>query len=89
MATTTLIKLDDHEKRIGALEKNDVKQDERIDTLRTDCKDFEDWRTDVDKIIVRMDVFIGAGKWIVASIGVFIIALLWAIFTHQVTLAFK
>ena len=48
----------DHEKRIGALEKNDVKQDERIGELRKDteknCGDlekFSSWRSDVDKVI--------------------------------------
>jgi len=88
--------IDDHEKRIVTIERTTDVHEERIRDLRGDVdKNYDaisrvnDWRMDVDKIIVKSAQAINIGTWIMAGFGLSVIALIWALITGQATLIFK
>ncbi len=88
---TTLLKqgLDDHEKRISCLEKNDIKQDERINELRKDLDENIDMTKELQKVVIISSQAINFGKWLLGIFGVSVVALIWSLITGQATILFK
>lgn len=87
--------LDGHEVRIQSLEKKDVNQDACINEMCTDIKeikddfkDLEKWRADTDKVITKIDAFVGAGKWLLVAFCSLIITLIWSLITGQASVIF-
>lgn len=85
----------DHDKRIGALEKNDVKQDERINNLTKDVDEicekqerYEQWRDDVNKVLTQSTSAMNLGKWLLLAFGGSVIALIWSLITGQASIVF-
>ena len=89
--STTLLKQgqDDHEKRIGALERNDTKQDERIGELRKDVDKNICVTEELQKVVIVSGQAINFGKWLLGIFGVSVVGLIWALITGQATLLFK
>ncbi len=89
--STTLLKqgLDDHERRINCLEKNDVKQDERIGELRKDLDENVNMTRKLQEVVIISSQAISFGKWLLGIFGVSVVALIWSLITGQATLLFK
>ena len=78
----------DHDKRIGALEKNDGVQDEQIRNLRMDVDKTTCIAEDLQKAVITSQQAIKLGTWIVAAFGISVIALIWSLITGQAAIVF-
>lgn len=88
--------IDDNRRRIEMVEKNDARQDERIQNIKGDIqaiyddhKLYEAWRDDVNKILTQSQSAIRIVTWVGAAFGISIIALIWMLITGQASLFFK
>ena len=89
-------RINEHEKRIGSLEKIEVRQDGRINDLREDVeeiaddfKKFENWQTMINNFTAKANVYIGINIFIFSLLGASVIALIWSLITGQASLIFK
>ena len=69
------IDLDKHEKRIGTLERKTDVHDEQIKQICQDVEKHEKWREDINKIIDKIDLFTGIGKWVLLVFGGYVMLL--------------
>jgi hypothetical protein len=83
------LKVDNHDERIGTLEKTVAVNTEKIDNLE-ECsdvmaKDVKEMR----EVLISSKMAIKIGTWIVAGFGVSVIALIWSLITGQAGIIFK
>ena len=95
MASTRLtaydlkIKVDDHEKRIAANEKNVAVNTEKITTLEECSNEIEKDIKDMREILISSKLAIKIGTWIIALFGGSVIALIWSLITGQASVTFR
>lgn len=81
--------IDELAQRTSCLEKNDIKQDERISELRKDVDENMTITKELQKVVILSGQAINFGKWLLGIFGVSVIALIWSLITGQATLLFK
>ena len=81
--------IDEHDKRIWTLEKNDAVQDVRIKKNCTAVNDVKSKADELENVLIAASLSIKIGTWIVAGFGVSVIALIWSLITGQAVINFK
>ena len=95
MATTKYLtadlkhEIDEHGNRIGSLEKEVGRHDERIKDLRTDVNAVCIKTEKLENVVIKSGLAISVGTWIVAGFGISVIALVWSLITGQAVITFR